>query len=572
MLPTPEILLRYNQQQVTLHVAKSTILEDFFAESRLETLPNGYRLQIMLHPKRDLQLQSLTIRYPMPMARSQQVLCNGFQSWSETRLYNFNERPDELRRFARPLMYRYGDYHFEQVPRKKGVLHSWTYGYFSTADNTHFIGSLAEQTAFTLLVFDQQRQEIRIERDVKDLTLQHSFLSADILVLNTSSEEDAFSQYFDTLNLPPLKSQAATGWTSWYNYYTNISQTIIEENLANFKAKNLPINIFQIDDGWQTRVGDWASVKPNFPNGMAALAKSIHQSGFKAGLWLAPFIVEPKAELFTKHPDWLLRDATGKLISVGYSPGWSGKFYALDIYNPAVQDYLGQIFHTVLQIWGFDLVKLDFLYAACVAPRANKTRGQVMHDAMMLLRNWVGEKQILACGVPLGSAFGCVEYCRIGADIHLEWEHRLLKFLRNRERVSTIVALRTTLNRWQLNGRAFHNDPDVFILRKERHKLSETQQKTIFWVNLLLGNLLFCSDVVAEYDDETMALYQHIFQHKNYKTQTVRLLQRDVYAIYFTENDVSKIAFCNLTTKKYVGNNELIMPFETTIVNNPTIR
>ena len=62
-----------------------------------------------------------------------------------------------------------------------------------------------------------------------------------------------------------------------------------------------------------------------------------------------------------------------------------------------------------------------------------------MNDTMTFLRNSCGDKLILGCGVPLGSAFGLVDYCRIGADIHLEWEHKLLKFLENRERVSTCL-------------------------------------------------------------------------------------------------------------------------------------
>lgn len=47
---------------------------------------------------------------------------------------------------------------------------------------------------------------------------------------------------------------------------------------------------------------------------------------------------------------------------------WSS-FYALDIDHPEVQAYLKQVFDRVLQDWGFDLVKLDFLYGA--APFGN---------------------------------------------------------------------------------------------------------------------------------------------------------------------------------------------------------
>ncbi|EKC48560.1 hypothetical protein OBE_15116, partial [human gut metagenome] len=39
-----------------------------------------------------------------------------------------------------------------------------------------------------------------------------------------------------------------------------------------------------------------------------------------------------------------------------------------------------------------------------------------MCEAMDFLRECVGEKMILGCGVPLMPAFGKVDYCRIGAD------------------------------------------------------------------------------------------------------------------------------------------------------------
>ena len=101
------------------------------------------------------------------------------------------------------------------------------------------------------------------------------------------------------------------------------------------------------------------------------------------------------------------------------------------------------------------------------------------------LKIQAGDKMILGCGVPLGSAFGKVDFCRIGADVHLQWEDNLQRFHGNRERTSTLLSLRSTLGRWQLNNRVFHNDPDVFILRKEKNKLTLNQQYTLLIINTL---------------------------------------------------------------------------------------
>ena len=75
-------------------------------------------------------------------------------------------------------------------------------------------------------------------------------------------------------------------------------------------------------------------------------------------------------------------------------------------------DYLRRVFDRVLNDWGFDLVKLDFLYGAAPFGNARESRAARMYRAMELLRSWCGQKQILGCGVPVMPAFGLVDYCR----------------------------------------------------------------------------------------------------------------------------------------------------------------
>jgi alpha-galactosidase len=419
-------------------------------------------------------------------------------------------------------------------------------------DTIDFIGSLNEQTGFTCLLYDAENQEVTIKKDVEGLKLSHSFPALDILLM-TGDDRSVFDQYRLQMGIELPKVEPATGWTSWYNHYTNISEKIILDNLAVFEKRNLPIDFFQIDDGWATRIGDWLSVKPSFPNGMKPVAQKIQAAGFKAGLWLAPLIVEQKSRIFKEKPEWLLRDTHGKLVPAGFSPHWSGwlngRFFVLDFYKKEVQEWLSGVFFTILNTWGYDMVKLDFLYAACIVPQNGKTRGQVMHDIMDFFRRVAGEKIILACGVPLASAFGKVEFCRIGADIHMAWDHQQLAFLKNRERVSTWVSLRTTLGRWQLNNRFFHSDPDVFILRKDNNQLTDTQRATIFMVNTLLGNLLFCSDDLSAYPPETMVEYKKIFTAFERQILKIQIVQNDVYAIHFRAGEKNSVCYVNLNPK-----------------------
>ena len=60
-------------------------------------------------------------------------------------------------------------------------------------------------------------------------------------------------------------------------------------------------------------------------------------------------------------------------------------------------------------------------------------------------------------------------------------------------------AIKNTIARAHLDGRAFGIDPDVFILRK--NVMSENQRMQLFETNKKYGSILFSSDDMAEYDE-----------------------------------------------------------------------
>ena len=110
----------------------------------------------------------------------------------------------------------------------------------------------------------------------------------------------------------------------------------------------------------------------------------------------------------------------------------------------------------MLDVWGFDLVKLDFLYAVCMLPTEYKTRGQIMCEAMDFLREVIGDKLILGCGVPLGPAFGKVDYCRIGPDVGLNWDGAPKEKLLHRERVVGETERNAGAGQWSFWRTAFY--------------------------------------------------------------------------------------------------------------------
>lgn len=497
------------------------------------------------------------------------VFCNGFQSWTGSREF----QPEERLKSVRPLPGRlfglknYGDYHFKLYPAERGRFHSYTYTYFRLADDTVILlGSVSEDEGYTIFNINFKNQMLKIEKECSGTLVTQSYQAFSIFIYQ-GPEEDAFTGYFDVLgrlknNLQSRIGGTVTGWTSWYNYYTAISEKIILSNLEAF-AEHTPSEtdyenrnpaVFQIDDGYQTAVGDWLDIKPEFPRGMKFIADAIKAKGFLPGLWLAPFVCAKGSKMVKEHPEWVLKDERERMVTGGWNPLWKGSFYALDIGNPEFVNYLEKVFRTVFDEWGFELVKLDFLYAAAMVPKRGKNRGQIMSEAMHLLRELAENKLILGCGVPLGSTFGIFDCCRIGSDVALQWEDRVLKYFRYRERVSTVNSITSTIGRRHPGGNIFLNDPDVFILRSKNCSLSAAQKKTLLLTNCLFGQLVFTSDHLGEYTGDELARYRSWLPHKPKRIVKVARNKesgnQDFYRVEFEIEGRYYLAFINCSRKQ----------------------
>lgn len=497
--------------------------------------------------KGDVELRSLYLDLDMVYEEADRFLANGFQSWSETFELGPNDRLARLRSPAPKLMEQSGDYTFQEYARKPGYFHSHAFTYRRHGDLIDLITGEqipGQPAAYTIFEWKLPEFKLRARWEVAGLELKGETARFAI--------REQQGSYADLLSESTGGENAVTGWTSWYNYYTDIDESIILENVKAFQDRKLPIDIFQIDDGWQPAVGDWLECNQKFPKGMRHLSDQIHAAGYKAGLWLAPYIVDPRSEIYAKKRDWLVSYDGEHLVRAGFNPGWggwkNGSYYLLDIYNPEVKDYLQRVMDRVLNEWNFDMVKLDFLFAAALIPRNGKSRAMIMQDGMELLRDWIGDKQILGCGVPLESVKDKVEFCRIGADVGLTWETKSLEMINLRERISTQSSLRSTILRRPMANNYFRNDPDVFILRPENHKLSTIQQETLFIVNIALGELMFTSDNVSSYGPETLRLYQSQFPHR--KKRLLQLYgQDDVYTLKMEIGDRLYYIAVNLSSK-----------------------
>lgn len=365
---------------------------------------NKSKLAIQITPNKPVEAVKIELTADYSFSGIDKIFANGFQSWTDSREFGLNEKirkPGFLaeRVMKKYVIDRYGDGQFYKLSGKKGVFHSHTYTYFRSGSEFNLIGSLSERNGFTIIESDVSKRRIKIIKDCEGAIWNGETTALELIAV-AGDENPVFDEYFSACGINPPQAKPLTGWTSWYNYYQNITEDIILENLAAVKKYAPEFSVFQIDDGFARAVGDWLEIDSGkFPQGMEFIASEIHKNDMMAGIWLAPFAAEKTSKIFNEKPDWILKDKNGEPVLAGGN--WS-TFYALDFYNDEVRNYLKEVFNTVFNVWKYDLVKLDFLYAVSLVPQHGKSRGEVMHEAMVFIRECAKDKLILGCGVPLG--------------------------------------------------------------------------------------------------------------------------------------------------------------------------
>jgi alpha-galactosidase len=278
---------------------------------------------------------------------------------------------------------------------------------------------------------------------------------------------------------------APTVWCSWYQYYTAVTGADMLENLDAIGAADLPVDVVQIDDGWQAGIGDWLATSDRFGS-LPGLVGRIRAAGRRAGIWIAPFLVGARSALAAEHPEWLVGGA-------GAGHNWGQDLYALDTTHPGSAGYLREVF-AALAGAGIDYIKADFCYAAALAGRrAEPVGGLAAYRAgMRLLRQAIGpQPYLLASGAPVLPSVGLVDAMRVAPDIAAEIEPAGGDLSRPSQRAATL----STVGRAFQHGRFWVNDPDCLIARPavaQRERWAATVER--------YGGLRASSDRIADLD------------------------------------------------------------------------
>jgi alpha-galactosidase len=331
------------------------------------------------------------------------------------------------------------------------------------------------------------------------------------------------AEYFDAAaseNRARNRHPAPAGWSSWYYYYTAIDQAKLEQNTdaAARLRPRLPLQLIQLDDGYQAGIGDWLERNGKFRAPMDRISARIRKAGFLPGVWLSPFLIETGSRLAKDHPDWLVPKAAGVMSNVKLA--WVRETRSLDVTRPSVAAHIRRLIRTAVKGWKFPFLKLDYLYLPAVkgARLADPTvtRAQALRKALEGIRAAAGEKTfLLGCGCPLGSGIGVFDAMRIGPDVDSIWKphlfHHTWAGLGDPTLPAAWNAVRNTLARAPLHRRWWWNDPDCLLARDRETSLTLTERRTLATAIALSGGMVLLSDNLSTLSPAAIPLAQSLF-------------------------------------------------------------
>ncbi len=441
---------------------------------------------------------------------------NGWQSWSMNYLLGYKDKfPSSFVKLGRKVLE-------NQDKTLKGRFQSEFHSVITdkSSQSSLILGFITLKDQFSRILMDRLGSNGKIQwlcaysqtDRIQLCDLNNGLMSSEILMISLVNNHEQYEVLYEICNFgrvlangKNLQKDASSGWCSWYYYYTKVTEQDVLSNLDYFKQhKDLDISLIQLDDGYQTGIAEWGiyndKFNSKFPHGLKWLAEQIHNSGFKAGLWVAPFFITRKSAIFKNHPDWLLRkDSNRKIIA---NNNWGGFQYALDLSIDKVVEYIEDIGKIVGEKWNFDFLKIDFIYASEVIEAMYKnprySRAQILRRGVKAIRNGLGNnRKLLGCGAPLGPCVGLVDVMRIGPDTAAVWTHleHLMEDFIKVVSCNLKAALRSTIQRSYMHQTWWINDPDCVVVRENKSKLTYDEiilQLTVF--GLSGGQFLISDD------------------------------------------------------------------------------
>ncbi|TAH26133.1 MAG: alpha-galactosidase [Cytophagales bacterium] len=363
-----------------------------------------------------------------------------------------------------------------------------------------------------------------------------------------------FAMQLANHNKIKLKQPPAYHWCSWYDTEKDFNEALLNEILDGLAKMNpkIPIQTIQIDDGYFSYYGDWLKFDSlKFPSGFGNCINKIKDQGYRSGIWISPFMVHEKSELFKSHPEWILHHPDGTLV-IEWDDAKNGKTYILDTSQPEAFEYIRKVFRTLKSL-GISYFKTDFmdwgLKNSIKYKRYSpgKSSAQYFNEVLEMIRQEIGEESFwLGCIMPFPQAVGYVDAIRNSNDVGKKWSTNSHGNMIN----ESIITQYTNNILWQL-------DPDVLYMNSFKTELTKEECYTLALFDGMLGGVINTSDRFHKMSDESLLLWRFIQPSSNYSSAEIPMWGQPsdlkVLLRRFT-NQTGVLLFTNDTEKKIVTN------------------
>lgn len=479
---------------------------------------NTYRLRVTS----DLRPAGVALKIPVELGVNDTIFMNGFQSATESRELSITGKMNGVQSVSEFVKNKYaalmgGDYAFVPYKNKAGVTHGFSYCYFKHGSNIKLFASLDESVGYTVFKFDAWTSTLRISRDIEGIEKFNDYPAISLFYAE-GSEDEVFDLWFSKMqDVEMTHAEKLIGYST--AGLSEINEDVLAQKLLDMKRFPVAPNAFIIDERY-CKAGEW--LKPDsqrFPIGLRDLVDDVHDCSLTAGISLSPFAVDENSSVASEHSEWLLRSSDGRYVKT------KNNLFVLDFCNLEVREYIRECLHTILFMWGFDLVKLNNLYAAAMFPSGGMSRGQKMSEAMKFLRECCGGKLMFADHVPLMSAFGLADYCSVTCDAVSDNLPAYVRSRSFRESPSVKNASSDIVFRRQLDGRAFLSATCTISLDEKEKildgNLNNAEQNLLCSLAGLFSSALITTDNVASYNQKQKRRFKKMVELGN--AQNVRV-------------------------------------------------
>ena len=272
---------------------------------------------------------------------------------------------------------------------------------------------------------------------------------------------------------------------SVYQIKEDFSHDSISEKLAFLKGLKAPFAYVELGNGWQNTFGDWESAEGI---NITTLAYQINKSGYKAGLWTAPFLVDKNSEFLETNKKWILRHADGSACTYEL---WGNEYFILDVSSEECLEHIEMMYQR-LSATGFYMHNVDYTCAFAIQKDVvlldpTVTVVQAYTKAMKTIKSSIGDSGYLYVSNGfLSPLTGIADTTQITSSVNV---------MSNRSKNNIIPRLINQASMRGFMSKWWHNTTSPIIDKEFTSKFSQSELRMFMVLEYLTGGMPHVIDI-----------------------------------------------------------------------------